>query len=225
MTDVMWDSLAATGLSEHAHVPERVAELLRGAIAAGAIRPGTKLPEVQLTRQLDISRHTLRSGFQILAAEGLVEKHPNRGVFVHQPSAADIAEIYRVRQVLEVGAVRTAEFPPDELEQLHRIVSVAEDARERGDIPGMAQANQVFHRTIAAQVRSAMIDALMEQVLARMRLAFYAKSEQPSFHHAYIQRNKELATLLSQGDRQAAEDFLVEYLAAAEAELLEHMES
>ncbi|MBE1515530.1 GntR family transcriptional regulator [Nesterenkonia halotolerans] len=225
MTDVMWHSLSAEGLSEHAHAPERVAELLRGAISAGAIRPGTKLPEVQLTHQLEISRHTLRSGFQILAAEGLVEKHPNRGVFVHQPTAEDIEEIYRVRRVLEVGAVRTADFPPEELEQLHLIVSGAELARELGDVPAMAQANQVFHRTIAAQVRSPMIDALMEQVLARMRLAFHAKSEQPSFHHTYIRRNGELATLLSSGDRQAAEDYLVEYLGAAEAELLEHLDS
>lgn len=223
MTDVMWGSLSPEGLSEHAQVPERVAELLRGAISAGTIRPGTKLPEVELTRQLDISRHTLRSGFQILASEGLVERHPNRGVFVHQPSAQDIAEVYRVRRVLEVGAVRTAEFPAEELEALHRIVSAAELARERGDIPAMAQANQVFHRTIAAQVRSAMIDALMEQVLARMRLAFHAKSEQPSFHHAYIDRNRELARLLSQKDRQAAEDYLLEYLDSAEAELLEHL--
>ncbi|MBE1523156.1 GntR family transcriptional regulator [Nesterenkonia lutea] len=223
MTDVLWSSLSAEGLREHAHAPERVAELLRGAIAAGAIRPGTKLPEVQLTRQLDISRHTLRSGFQILAAEGLVERHPNRGVFVHQPTAADIAEIYRVRRVLEVGAVRTAEFPAEELEQLHRVVSAAEVARDRGDVPAMAQANQVFHRTIAAQVRSALIDALMEQVLARMRLAFHAKSEQPSFHHTFIERNRELARLLGEGDRQAAEDYLVDYLAAAEAELLDHL--
>ncbi|GAA1144543.1 GntR family transcriptional regulator [Nesterenkonia lutea] len=215
--------MSAEGLREHAHAPERVAELLRGAIAAGAIRPGTKLPEVQLTRQLDISRHTLRSGFQILAAEGLVERHPNRGVFVHQPTAADIAEIYRVRRVLEVGAVRTAEFPAEELEQLHRVVSAAEVARDRGDVPAMAQANQVFHRTIAAQVRSALIDALMEQVLARMRLAFHAKSEQPSFHHTFIERNRELARLLGEGDRQAAEDYLVDYLAAAEAELLDHL--
>lgn len=223
MTDVMWSSLSAAGLSEHAHAPERVAELLRGAISAGAIRPGTKLPEVRLTRQLDISRHTLRSGFQILAAEGLVERHPNRGVFVHQPTAEDIAEVYRVRRVLEVGAVRTAEFPVEELEQLHRIVSSAEAARDRGDVQAMAQANQVFHRTIAAQVRSAMIDALMEQVLARMRLAFHAKSEQPSFHHTFIERNRELARLLSTGERQAAEDYLVDYLADAEAELLEHL--
>lgn len=121
--------------------------------------------------------------------------------------------------------MRTADFPPEELEQLHRIVSAAELARERGDIPAMAQANQVFHRTIAAQVRSAMIDALMEQVLARMRLAFYAKSEQPSFHHTYIVRNRELARLLSQGDRAAAEAYLLSYLDAAEAELLEHLDS
>lgn len=225
MTDVMWSSLSAEGLHEHAQAPERVAELLRGAISAGTIRPGSKLPEVELTRQLDISRHTLRSGFQILASEGLVERHPNRGVFVHQPTAADVAEVYRVRRVLEVGAVRTADFPPEELEQLHRIVSAAELARECGDVPAMAQANQVFHRTIAAQVRSAMIDALMEQVLARMRLAFYAKSEQPSFHHTYIVRNRELARLLSQGDRAAAEAYLLTYLDAAEAELVEHLDS
>lgn len=223
--DFVWSSLSADGLSDHAHGPERVAEALREKISAGEILPGTKLPEVRLTQQLAVSRHTLRSAFQILAGEGLVERRPNRGVFVHSPTPEDIQEIYRVRRILETGAVRAAVFPEESIVLLREIVAGARRAKESGDVDGMGQANQQFHRTLIAQAQSTTLEVLMEQVLARMRLVFHTKRSEHTFHHEYVERNGALTELLAAGERQQAEEYLLDYLNTAEQELLDHLGS
>lgn len=221
--DVVWSELSVEGISEHAYGPDRVAEALRERISDGLIRPGTKLPEVRLTQQLRVSRHTLRSAFQILAGEGLVERLPNRGVFVHSPTPEDIQEIYRVRRILETGAVRASVFTPGAIQALQAIVAQARQAKEAGDVDGMGQANQQFHRTLIAQAQSSTLERLMEQVLARMRLVFHTKRDEHSFHDTYVERNGTLAELLAAGQRERAEEYLLDYLNAAEQELLEHL--
>lgn len=221
--DVVWSELSVEGISEHAYGPDRVAEALRERISDGLIRPGTKLPEVRLTQQLHVSRHTLRSAFQILAGEGLVERLPNRGVFVHSPTPEDIEEIYRVRRILETGAVRASVFTPGAIQALQAIVAQARQAKDAGDVDGMGQANQQFHRTLIAQAQSSTLERLMEQVLARMRLVFHTKRDEHSFHDTYVERNGTLAELLAAGQRERAEEYLFDYLNAAEQELLEHL--
>lgn len=220
----IWDQLLTPlEAADHASVPDRVATVLRNAISAGQVLPGTKLPEVKITDRLGVSRHTLRSAFQLLAADGLVERRPNRGVFVHEPTEEDIREIYRIRRILETGAVRAAVFSSEAIEELRGITARAERSRAAEDIAAMAQANQEFHQCIVAQARSSMLDELMSKVLARMRLVFAGMRSYPDFHSGYVTGNVQLAELLAQQKRQEAEDHLINYLLEAEQDLLRHL--
>lgn len=216
---------AADTAARRGSAPLAVAEILREAIAAGKISPGTKLPETALAGQLKVSRHTLRSGFQILAAEGLVTAVPHRGVFVHQPTVEDVREIYVVRRILQPGLCRTIRLSPESLAILAGIVRNAEGSREQKDVPGMAQANQEFHQCLAAQANSPMVEELMAKVLARMRLIFAAMGDQPDFHSEFVAKNARLVELLAAGDYAAAEAFFLDYLHSAESSLLAHMGS
>ncbi|WP_146340795.1 GntR family transcriptional regulator [Nesterenkonia sp. NBAIMH1] len=226
MSDEVWASLQPIGSEpeDHAHLPERAAAALREQVAAGLAVPGAKLPEVRITQQLGISRHTLRSAFQILAGEGLVQRRPNRGVFVYEPQAEDIRELYRVRRVIQTGALRAADFSAEATAALQEIVDRAHAALAEGDAHGMAEANQQFHQLIVAQARSSTLDSLMSQVLARMRLAFLTRRHESDFHTRYVRRNGELAELLRGNRRAEAETYLMEYLVTAENDLIAHLE-
>lgn len=62
---------------------QRVTEALAGAIEAGELKPGTKLPPVRdLAWKLDITPGTVARAFKELAARGLVETGVGRGTFV-----------------------------------------------------------------------------------------------------------------------------------------------
>ncbi|GAA3287056.1 GntR family transcriptional regulator [Nesterenkonia halobia] len=201
---------------ETAQRAERAAAVLRARIAAGEVAPGAKLPEVQLCADLQVSRHTLRSALQTLAAEGLAERRPNVGVFVHAPTSEDLAEIYRVRRVVEIGAVRQAAFDAATLDELDALVAHARKRAAADDVAAVAEANQRFHRRLVAQAGSEQLSTFMERILARMRLVFHVMRGEPTFHVEFAAGNAELVRLLRADDRDGAERHMESYFDHAE---------
>jgi GntR family transcriptional regulator len=61
----------------------QVADELRAAIAEGAMRPGDQLPsEMELSKEFEVARTTVREALRTLEIEGLVELRQRRGRFV-----------------------------------------------------------------------------------------------------------------------------------------------
>jgi len=58
-------------------------------IVDGRLEAGLPIPELELARQLGISRTPLREALKVLASEGLVELLPRRGAVVKVFSAKD----------------------------------------------------------------------------------------------------------------------------------------
>lgn len=209
--------------ASHAHTADRAADLLRERISTGALRPGAKLPEERLAAALEVSRNTLRQAFTLLAGEGVVERIPNRGVFVTSPGEEGVREIYRVRRVVEPAALLWGTPDAATLGRMRGIVDGAREAKGRGDIDAMAAANQAFHREVIALTGSETLSTMMERVLARMRLVFFAMSDQPDFHSHYVDLNAQVVGALDAGDGAAAAALMRDYLDRAEAELLGHV--
>jgi DNA-binding GntR family transcriptional regulator len=86
--------------------PERIAAQLRSGIVSGRLAPGQALREVEIARQLGVSRGPVREAFQRLIQEGLLEAHPARGVFVPQLAGDDIADLYLARGAVEIAAAQ-----------------------------------------------------------------------------------------------------------------------
>lgn len=110
-----------------------VLEELRRAITSGELRPGGPIRQEALAARFEVSRVPLREALKALEAEGLVVHHVHRGYFVAELSLADLEEIYRIRELLETEAVRTAvrrlpEGTVGTLEGIQREVERAADA-------------------------------------------------------------------------------------------------
>ena len=207
----------------HAHTGSWVAAVLRSRISAGLLAPGTKLSEQSLSQALGVSRNTLREAFTVLAGESVVQRIPNRGVFVAAPQAEDVREIYRVRRLIEPAAVLWGEYPAETLDALEAIVDRARAALAAGSVRDMADANQDLHKALVALCGSVSVAELMDKVLAQMRLVFHALATTPDFHSHYVERNAALVAQLRAGQREEAAVELRRYLDAAEHELLVHI--
>ena len=81
-----------------------IAEQLTARIIDGSFGPGEQINEAQVAHQLNVSRGPVREALQRLVQEGLLISKPNRGVFVRELTAADVAEIYAAREVIECAA-------------------------------------------------------------------------------------------------------------------------
>lgn len=217
------EGIADGGPATHAHTVTWVAGLLRQRISAGLLAPGAKLSEHALAEALGVSRNTLREAFTVLVGESVVQRIPNRGVFVSAPGADAVREIYRVRKLIEPAAVLWGEAPQGTLDAMDAIVLRARAALAAGSVPGMADANQDLHKALVALSGSESLQQLMERVLAEMRLVFHAMATTPAFHSHYVEKNAALVAQIREGRREEAAAELRIYLEVAERELLEHI--
>jgi len=72
------------------------------------IRPGERINEVALARELDASRTPLREALNRLVAERLIEFQPGKGFFCRPLDPKRIYELYELRGIAEEAAVRLA---------------------------------------------------------------------------------------------------------------------
>lgn len=198
----------------------RVADALREQISDGLFPPGSRLPEEAIGEAIGVSRNTVREAFIELAAERLLVRAPNRGVFVAVLDAAQIRDIYRARTILEIGAIHRVPAGA-ELTQVRAAVTEAQRAQELGDSPGIANANQHFHRAVVSMAGSQRLDRLMTQMLAEMRLVFHVARGNPGFYQNYVEDNDAICTLLEQGRRDEAAKVMEIYLLRSEAEVVQ----
>ena len=78
------------------------------AIADGSLEPGGRYSVAQLAEQLGISRTPVREALLVLEREGRVRFERNKGVRVLETTAADVAEVFELRLLLEVPAAAKA---------------------------------------------------------------------------------------------------------------------
>ena len=74
---------------------EEVTARLRDLIVENQIRPGERVPELEIAARLGVSRTPIREALKVLAAEGLVEMQPLRGAIVKAFSAKDAHDMLR----------------------------------------------------------------------------------------------------------------------------------
>jgi DNA-binding GntR family transcriptional regulator len=140
---------------------------LRDLILEGTLAPGTRLREVQLAGALGVSRNTLRESLRALAEQGLVTHHPHRGVVVTDLTAEDVADLYRLRAVIELAAL-PAVTGVDELNAATDAFAAALSGR---DFVEALECDFAFHRTLVAALGSPRLSAAHARAQAELRLA------------------------------------------------------
>lgn len=194
---------------------QAAANALREQILDGHIEPGARLRETEFAERLGIARHSFRAAAQILIAEGLLVREPNRGVHVPVFDPNDLIDVFRLRTALEVEAVRlvvaTGEVPEAAEESARELSGVGDDAPWRA----VVEPDMRFHR--------AMIDAAGSERLARAYSSVQSEillclvQLRPYYHRPaeVAAEHEELITAIRAGDAQHAEELFRVHLADA----------
>ena len=113
---------------------ERAATLLQHDIIAGNLAPGTRLGIVDLVQRYEIGATPMREGLSRLISRGLIIGIGQRGFRVANISREDLADITRMRSVVEMEALRLA-------------IEHGDDAWEAGIISSLHQMRRHIDRT------------------------------------------------------------------------------
>jgi DNA-binding GntR family transcriptional regulator len=123
---------------------------LREQIATGAFRPGGQLRQEVLAREFGVSVPPVREALKTLEAEGQVVYAPHRGYFVASMSFAELAESYRIRELLETEAIQRSVpiLTKPDISRMQEAMRDMERAHRRDDVPSLTNANRRFHFTL-----------------------------------------------------------------------------
>ena len=113
---------------------EELVKHIKDDIIRNRLTPGQRIVELQLAKDLQISRNKVREALRILEQEGFVEIIPNTGAVVKELSQKDIVQIYDLMGVLEGLSMRIA-TPIISREQIAEIEELVEKVQEAKSDP------------------------------------------------------------------------------------------
>ena len=157
-----------SGPENHRQLRQWVADRLRSDILEGRLKPGEWLRQERLAQEHGVSQTPVREALKQLAAEGLVEHVPYRGIQVVQFSLEDVEDLYSCRAAVEGMAARYAaeaitEEELDELRSLHeRMVACVtpDELREYREL------NRRFHEAVSEASRRSYLMRTLAQLWA-----------------------------------------------------------
>ncbi len=148
---------------------DQVAAHLVGRILRGELQPGFRLNEVELSKDLGVSRAPLREAIANLGQQGLVVITPYRGAVVPQLTEEELQETREIRAVLERLAVEVAfkRSPTLDTTELRAQLDAMRAAAHGGDTVAAALAHVELHRAIARLSEWPQLIAFLDLLIAR----------------------------------------------------------
>lgn len=148
---------------------DRAYREIRSRIRSGLLPPGSRLVERTLCKELGMSRTPVREALRLLAAEGLMENRPNRGMVVSRLSEQELDEVFEVGVVLEsfiasLATRKAGDGPVESLRELVRemrqVLQAAKPDRRR-----YVELDQQFHAAIAALAHNPRLSTMLKTVM------------------------------------------------------------
>jgi DNA-binding GntR family transcriptional regulator len=189
-------------------------ELIREAIIDGRLKPGQRLKEEDLARQLGISRTPIREALLMLQVEGLIVATPNRGATVRVHTPEDLEDLYALRALLEGHAARRAgpRITEEQAEQLRESCERFDALSPHEELRELVRENLFFHSTILDIAGSARLASMVRRVielpLVYKSYIWYSPDQKRISSHYHRQIVHALAT----GDAERAELVMKEHV-------------
>jgi DNA-binding GntR family transcriptional regulator len=181
-----------------------------GRLQAGLYPVGTRVDELALASELEVSRTPVREALSQLAYEGIFETRMGKGFWVAPLTAQDLEDAYPIIVTLEGLAL--ASIDASKLEALAVQLHAAADAMERvADSPEEAQqADDAWHELLVESAENLRLATTLKRIKQSVRRAEY-----------HLMRNREVV-LRSVGQHRAIADALARGDIVAAAGMVDH---
>lgn len=161
-------------LGDRRTIRSQVTARLFEAILSGELRPGDRIIETKLARQLGVGQSTLREALQDLEYRDLVTKHANRGTYITGLTEKAVEDMYSVRLELEPMAAELARkrITKENLEEFHEILTKMAEAGRTQNFPALMANDLAFHQLIWKLSDNAALERALNLICAPL-FAFY----------------------------------------------------
>ena len=196
---------------------------LKDDIISCALQPGEDVSEGLLVARYRMSKAPIRSAMMRLRQEGLIVSRGRQGNAVSPVTLRDIQEIFQLRLVLEVTAVRLAagKVEAERLRALNEAAHATYPADDKAGQTAYLRANRAFHRYVAEctgnQRLVALVVGLMEQHERIVHLGLALQRREHEFHHYH----DDLVAALIEGEGERAAQLTESALRGSQRKVME----
>lgn len=200
-----------------------VKRLVLDRIVQGHYRPGERIVEFKLAKELGVSQSPVREGLRELAAVGIVTIHPRRGARVRLPSAKELVDVSLVRAEVDGLAARLAagRIPEETLDALGALIDQMLDRLDAEDFSGVTEADVRFHQLIAGASENHALERAFDQLAPFSRTFITLTLPDVDVRHIVLEHRPILEALRGREAGAAAEAARAHQLAVSEL-LLTH---
>ena len=197
---------------------DQVTEWLYKGVMQGRYRPGERLNESDLARELGVSRNPIREAIRRLEAQGVTVRENLRGCFIKEIDLHMLDESFRFREAIEVFALE--EFfrrqVDDKYEDLEGYVNLMEKAADTESRLALMENDLQFHRALCARSENRWVLKSYDALMVDIRLCVgFAGARFPSLKEAATD-HWPLLCALKAGERERAKELLVEHIDIAQ---------
>lgn len=152
---------------------DRVYESIKSMAISYAFRPGERINEVELARDLAVSRTPLREALNRLASEGFLTSVPNRGFSRRPLDPREIFNLYEFRAALEGSIVRIVctRASDAELDELEHYIEASRQTGKDAKPVELLRLDEEFHVRLARLTNNDEFVRSLEGVNSRIHFA------------------------------------------------------
>lgn len=189
-------------------------ENIREAIEKGLLKPGNRIIESKLSKELGMSRFPIREALCYLEKEGLVETIPFKGVSVAHITPKDIEDLMTLRCALEELAIQLAiqRLNSDKINVLHSIMDQMKNALHDNSEEEILNADLSFHQAICEFAENGRLLNAWMPLASQIRVCL--KLEYPLFQTAgdFVSTHIPLLEVIADGDQQKAVQLIRDHI-------------
>jgi DNA-binding GntR family transcriptional regulator len=217
-----------TETTNHKQLRNFVADQLRSAILEGRFKPGEWLRQEKVAQELGVSQMPVREALKELAAEGLIEHVPYRGVRVIEFTYEDVADLYDHRAFLEgrAAGVAATNISAEEIAELKQLQAEMEQNLAPEKLSQYRDLNRRFHHIIfTASHREYLIRTLTQMwavfpTMLTGNFAVTAANPLPERDNPDVNEHHALIAALEKGDPAEAERLVKVHIMATGKQLV-----
>ena len=189
--------------------------LIRRALLSGAMKPGEIYSANALAARLGVSNSPAREAMMSLANKGLLELVRNRGFRVVELSDRDKQEVYDLRRLIEVEAVRrvaAAGVTAEQAALLWTLTETTVDAAAADGILEYLEADQRFHVALVDMLGNSRWTAIVENLRDQSRINGSYHLQERGLVRSSAAEHRGITEAVVTGDPELAAQRMVRHL-------------
>jgi DNA-binding GntR family transcriptional regulator len=204
--------------TQPAALTDRIHATLKHRILTCAMRPGERIVEKDLCKEMAVSRTPLREALNRLALEGLVTITPYRGYATSPISVKQFRDLCEVRRIIESesAALAAKRATAASVTALRRVAELTYTRGAAQTYEGYLRANSAFHHELVQSTGNSLLETLVMSSLDHHQRPLYLGLDVGLDAEAATAEHLQVVVAVAAKDASLARQLMSRHIAHAE---------